>query len=105
MTLRYLKGTEMYIAVALSRAYLTDEAPSAFTVELTLINATESGYLSAVCLEDIAEHSKKDPVLVELERMICSGSPEKKDDVEQSLKPFFYFRDELTVQHLSLIHI
>ena len=82
MTLRYLKGTEMYIADALSRAYLTDEAPSAFTEELTLINATESGYLSAVRLKDIAEHSKKDPVLVELERMICSGWPEKKDDVE-----------------------
>ena len=50
-------------------------------------------------LEDRAEHSKKDPVLVELEKMICSGWPEKKDDVEQSLKPFFNFRDELTVQH------
>ena len=50
-------------------------------------------------LKGIAEHSKKDPVLVELERMICSGWPEKKDDVEQSLRPFFNFRDELTVQH------
>ena len=59
MALRYLKGTEMYIAEALSRAYLTDEAPSAFTEELTLINATEYGYLSAVLLEDIAEHSKR----------------------------------------------
>ena len=49
----------MYIADALSRAYLTDEAPSAFTEELTLINASESGYLSAVGLKDIAEHSKK----------------------------------------------
>ena len=99
MTFRYLKGTEMYIADALSRAYLTDEAPSAFTEELTFFDATESGYLSAVRLEDIAEHSKKDPVLVQLERMICSGWPEKKDDVEQSLRPFFNFRDELTVQH------
>ena len=95
MTLRYLKGTEMYIADALSRAYLTDEAPSAFTEELTLINASESGYLSAVRLEDVTEHSKKNPVLVELERTTCSGWPEKKDDVEQSLRPFFSFRDEL----------
>ena len=99
MILRYLKGTEIYIADALSRAYLTDEVPSAFTEELTLINAPESGYLSAVHLEDIAEHSKRDHVLVELERMICRGWPEKKDDVEQSLRPFFNFRDERTVQH------
>ena len=49
----------MYIAEALSRAYLTDEAPRSFTEELTLINATEYGYLSAVHLEDIAEHSKR----------------------------------------------
>ena len=59
MALRYLKGTEMYIAEALSRAYLNDEAPRSFTEELTLINATEYGYLSAVHLEDIAEHSKR----------------------------------------------
>ena len=99
LTLRYLKGTEMYIAHALSRAYLTDEAPSAFTEEHAFFDATESGYLSAVRLENIVEHSKKDPVLVELERMICSGWSEKKDGVEQSLRPFFNFRDELTVQH------
>ena len=59
MTLRYLKGTEMYLADTLSRTYLTDEAPSAFMEELTLINATESGYLSAVHLENIAKHSKR----------------------------------------------
>ena len=85
MTLRYLKGTEMYLANTLSRTYFTDVSPSAFMEELTLINATESGYLSAVRLEDIAEHSKKDPVLVELERMNCSGWQEKKDDVSNLL--------------------
>jgi len=99
MTLKYLKGTEMHLADTLSRAYLTDEAPSVFTEELSMMDTTKSGYLSALRLQDIAEHSKKDPTLVELNKTICSGWPEKKDDLQQSLRPYFSFRDELTVQH------
>ncbi|XP_022798951.1 uncharacterized protein K02A2.6-like [Stylophora pistillata] len=88
----------MFLADTLSRAYLTEEAPSAFTEELTKINATNFGYLTALHLGDIAEHSKKDPVLVELERMICSGWPVRRDDAEPSLRPYFNFRNELAAQ-------
>ena len=99
ISLRYLKGTEMFLADTLSRAYLGDEVTSTFTEGLMMIEAAEPGYLSAMRLKDVAEHSKKDPVLFDLEKRISGGWPEKKDEVEESLRPYFAFRDELSVQH------
>ncbi|PFX24019.1 Retrovirus-related Pol polyprotein from transposon 17.6 [Stylophora pistillata] len=99
VNLRYLRVTEMFLTDTLSRrAYLTDEAPSAFTEELTMINATNFRYLTALRLQDIAEHSKKNLALLELDRMICSGWPAKRDNVEPSLIPYFNFRNEFAAQ-------
>ena len=97
VSLRYMKGTEIFLTGALSRPYLTDEILSAFTEDLTMIDATEACYLSAMRLDHVAEHSKKDPVLLELERRISGKWPERKDQVEQSLRPYFPFREELSV--------
>ena len=55
ISLRYLKGTEVFLADTLSRAYLGDEVTSTFTEGLMMIEAAEPGYLSAMRLKDVAD--------------------------------------------------
>ena len=98
ITLKYQKGTQMHLADTLSRAYLSNKPPSAFMEELSAIHASESAYVSKECLRDIAQHTKKDPVLQELDNVIHSGWPEKKNEVRPSLRPYFHCHDELTSQ-------
>ena len=98
ITLKYQKGTEMHLADTLSRAYLGNKPPNAFTEELSTITASESAYVSKECLGDTAQHTKKDPVLQELDNVIHSDWPEKKNEVIPSLHPYFYCHDELTSQ-------
>ena len=98
ISLQYQKGTEQHLADTLSRAYLTDEPPTALMEELSSINANEYTYVSKNCLEDIVQKTKTDPVLQELDNVIHSGWPEKKDEVTLPLRPYFHCRDELSSQ-------
>ena len=98
ITLIYRKGTEMHLADTLSRAYLSDVPPSAFTEELSTIDARESTYISKGCLDEIEQRTKEDPILQELDRVIRKGWPETKAEAPLQLRPYFHCRDELSSQ-------
>jgi len=104
----YKKGTELYIADTLSRAYLKqpgkDQAgDEVLTVEEAKLmkEIEEISMLTDVTnsqrrFEEIREATKEDKILTRLMEVIRKGWPENKKTTEPDLKPYFDVRMELT---------
>ena len=91
------KGTQMELADTLSRAYLPEPA-TPFEAELESINMAQYLPISAARLEDIRAHTKVDPDLQTLLKVIATGWPQPKQEIPAAAAPYFHFRDELSKQ-------
>jgi hypothetical protein len=106
----YRKGSELYIADTLSRAYLKDTGGSQpqpdvlnvkevnFIKKLEAISAIEDIANSKRRLEEIKQSTRRDPVMKKLLETIRSGWPEERRNVEVDLKPYFDIRTELVCE-------
>ena len=97
LDVKYKKGSEMYLADTLSRAYPAARQQTEFCMSLEAVKHQEALAVSKPRLEELKKESANDPVLRELRRIVEQGWPEKSG-VPESLLPYFGFRGELTVE-------
>ena len=92
----YRKGFTLYLADALSRAYLPYDGSQTFASEVENINMTQDACLKPSTLQEIKQHTAKDNGLQELIKpVIKSGWPETKGAPRLvHVLPYFGIRDE-----------
>jgi len=107
----YKKGSQMFLADTLSRAYISHFTPGeenrseVFAVDRSMLEEEVEGidltsYLavSEETLQKIRYASERDDDTISLKQVIKKGWPDKKEDVPYRLQPYFSFRDELSTQ-------
>ena len=97
INLGYRKGSTMYLADALSRAYLPYNGSRTIASEVESINMTQDACLKPSTLQEIKQHTAKDDSLQELIKVIKVGWPETKGELSHLVLPYFGIRDELSV--------
>ena len=95
--LGYKKGSSMYLADTLSRAYLPYDRSQDVASEIESINMTQHIRLKSSTLQEIKDHTQKDNSLLEMIKVIKAGWPETKEELSHLVLPFFDVRDELSV--------
>jgi hypothetical protein len=46
-------------------------------------------------LEEIRQVTSRDPVIIKVKEFVTSGWPERQSNVQQEVRPYFTFRDEI----------
>ena len=99
---KYKKGAQQVIADTLSRAPLPHlstanlSGEQIFRVELEAMALDNSG-ISKVTQENLQEQTAMDPALQKLSLLIMTGWPTVKTSVDPLVRPYFTFKDELSV--------
>ena len=91
-TLEYKPGKEIPVADALSRA------PASEPCDEETIHLITEQHFSSIRLDEIRGATLTDKTLMDLSEIIVKGWPNEKRQLNDSLKPFYDFRDELSVQ-------
>lgn len=103
LQIMYKKGSEMYLADALSRAYPEHSIPlsvpqSEFCHAMEVLELAEYLPISTKRLQQIQEATSTDHSLLVLKEQILSGWPSHKSQVPPEAKPYAKCHDELTIQ-------
>lgn len=93
----YKRGAELYIADTLSRAYqpLTEPSLGNDDFEIMTIHAMEQ--FTSTAIDKLQQESMTDVTLQKLKSVILSGWPKHIRDTSSSVRPYFTFRDELSI--------
>ena len=94
LNVRYIPGSHLVLADALSRAYLPIEAadqPDEFE-----INLLSYGHVSETMLQKLTAETGKDPELQQLHKVVMSGWPRTKDETPVEVRPYWNYRDEIS---------
>ena len=94
----YKKGSAMYLADTLSRAYLHEVNTCRLAHSLEEVDHTMLLAIPPDRLQKIKQASSDDIVLKELRSTIQLGWPEKKCSVKESVLAYYDIRDEFSVQ-------
>jgi len=109
----YKKGSQMYLADTLSRAFLQSEECSSNTPEVLITDVAGDDLTSEEIeqihmadylpipeprLQEIREATKADDSLRTLQEAILRGWPESRHKVPSLAQPYFTVRDELSLQ-------
>ena len=94
----YKRGSQMHLADTLSRAYISEVDYSVEFAELAEIDHTMLLSLAPEDIQRLQHASQQDMAIQELSRVICQGWPASKSEVPDAARPYYDFRDELTVQ-------
>ena len=92
----YKKGTELYLADTLSRAYTNEEPGREGEDQLDVISFTA---ISPAPMEELQRHTLQDPVMQKVAHFITNGWPAKFKSVPPEVRPYFTIRDELIVDN------
>ena len=101
----YKKGTSLYIADTFSRAALptlTNNNVTGFEVFRLDVQGQYAQHhpnFRADTETKLCEETAKDPVLKLLQTVIMTGWPNQKNKLDQSLFPYWNYRDELSSHH------
>ena len=105
LKVHYKPGAKLFIADTLSRDYLSDTRSKcdnddviALFEEISSIDMTEGVAVTNERLEDIRQKTCKDVELQTLKETILRGWPTHYKEVSESIRPYFSYRDELSVQ-------
>ena len=63
------------------------------------VNAILDAQLTESCSDQLRAATLTDPQMIALAETIVNGWPDKKGEVQQDLKSYFDFRDELTTEN------
>ena len=91
----YLKGKDNFMADTLSRATLPYTGGQE---DLECVNAVNHLTLPDANVQEMREHTAEDPSLQALKQTILDGWPDHRNQLPLMVKPYFNFRDELSVQ-------
>ena len=105
LDVKYVLGTKLYIADALSRAYTAPEIAHSDTeipeMELRIHGLVMSLPMSEMRLTQLKEATKEDETLCRLKATIEKGWPTHRKSAEPSIRQYWGIRDELHVaEHL-----
>ena len=98
LNVRYKRGKQMHLADTLSRAYLPGEMSVAEVEELEYVSHTESLALALADLQCLQHAASQDMAMQELRHVIQQGWPLSKAEVPDTVRPYFDFRDQMTIQ-------
>ena len=98
LIVHYKKGSQMHLADTLSRAYVSEVNACAELQELEQINLTLSLSLTPENIQCLQHASAQDMAMQELCRVIQQGWPTSKAGLPNAARPYFDFRNELTVR-------
>ena len=96
LQVKYKKGSQLYIADALSRHYLPNT--SVTDDDEFEVHIIESGQVSVNAFKEILTETKADEELQELHKTVMTGWPNSKDEVKNNILPYWNYRDEITVK-------
>lgn len=101
LTIKHVPGKYLYIADTLSRdfsmASCDDQIEFGEDLEMQVALLIENLPVTVENWKVISKYSSKDLLLTRLKQYIVEGWPVKYKDVEEVLRPFFEFKDELVV--------
>lgn len=93
VTIQYKPGRSLLLADGLSRLHsATDCAPIELDVCVNLVHFSQEKVIR------LREETARDPVLSKLKEVILNGWPEWQKQVPKTLKPYWSYRDELSVE-------
>ena len=88
----YRPGKDVPIADSLSRSPEHDNTHIALDMQINFVQ------FSAQRIADVKRETDEDPTLSQLKRVIGQGWPERMKDLPPQLRPYWSFRDELSVE-------
>ena len=92
----YKRGTELHVADALSRAYITEEPGVVDDDQLDVLSFSS---ISPLRMTELQSHTLADPVMQKVAHFISNGWPSKLKSVPSDVKAYFPIRDELIVDN------
>ena len=95
----YKKGTGLYVADTLSRAYQEIGADDSLEESLEIHMVLP---ISAPKLKELQEETQKDSGTEKLRHVVLNSLPERKSHLSQSIQSYWDYREELTI-HDELI--
>ena len=106
-TVEYRKGKQMHVADTLSRAALNKPSENTqgwevFLLELATMDCKPSAVTSTM-FQRVQQETSKDPVLAPLHEMVMIGWPPERSAVPEMLRPYWSFRDEISVYDKVLL--
>ena len=98
--IQYKPGSQLYMADALSRAYLpkTKDNLSPIETEVENVNMIEMLPVSEERVQEIRQGTAEDHQLQLLVQTVMAGWPEKRENVHQDIQCYFPFREEISLQ-------
>ena len=96
VTLGYRKGSTMYLADTLSRAYLPHDERQQTSSEFDRVNLLEGIRVKPTTLQEIKAHTENDEQLQGLVKVIQAGCPHIKAGLSHHVTPYFGMRDEIS---------
>ena len=90
----YKKGTELYVADTLSRAYQQADPNDTLEEELEIHMVLP---IAPSKLKELQEETQKDPALQWLKQVIINGWPQRKSHLSPSIKSYWDYKEELTI--------
>ena len=112
LTLQYCPGSKMYIADMLSRAYITDhkekeekdidvfrlEHEEQLFKDIELIKQAQHLHMREATQAQIKKATAEDPTMQTLAEVVQKGWPETRNEVPVSIRSYWGYRDEMTLQ-------
>lgn len=92
----YKPGKELKIADALSRAYINEEYEFNKDIDLHICSLIKNLPVSDSKIEKIRQITKNDDHLQKLVKLISYGFPSNKNNLQDEMKIYWTYRDELT---------
>ena len=98
VTVNYVKGPDVPIADALSRVSPQPAPSNGQLPEICVHHITQSLPASPTKLHQIRDETGKDPTLSLLKEVVFGGWPQRREECPQSLRDYWNFREELTIE-------
>jgi hypothetical protein len=98
LNVRYKRGRQMYLADTLRRAYQLGEQSMAEVKKLEYVSHTESLALAPDNLQHLQHAAAQDVAMHELRQVILQGWPGHRAEVPDAARPYFDFRDQMTLR-------
>ncbi len=96
LTVKYVKGTNLHVADALSRNFVPEcDYKKDLDIPICMINCVP---MSGDRILELKAETIKDQELQTLKSTVRNGWPETKQDVQPNIRTYWSFRDEITVE-------
>ncbi len=105
ITVEYRKGTSLHLADTLSRAFLPTPTGTkttdfeVFRIDMETTDPTETQRITPHTDNALRHATTSDTSLNKLYELIVTGWPENRNEVPESVRQYWNFRDELSVQN------